>query len=79
MLRAVAQMHTCLTEARLQAAMVATVHDELLIEAPEDEAEMVRALLEDVMTDAFATTFPGAPTKGVAEAVIGKNWMEAKA
>jgi hypothetical protein len=40
---------------------------------------MVRALLEDVMVDAFAATFPGAPTKGVAEAVIGPNWAEAKA
>ena len=35
--------------------------------------------LNAVMIDAFATTFPGAPIKGVAEAVIGKNWMEAKA
>jgi DNA polymerase-1 len=79
MLRAVAQMHTCLTVAGMRAALIATVHDELLIEAPEDEAAMVRALLEDVMTDAFATTFPGAPTTGVAEAVIGPNWAEAKA
>jgi DNA polymerase I-like protein with 3'-5' exonuclease and polymerase domains len=54
-------------------------HDELLLEVDEDDAPIVRELLEAVMIDAFATTFPGAPIKGVAEAVIGKNWMEAKA
>jgi len=43
MLTAVSQMHICLTEARLQAALIATVHDELLVECPESEAEMVRA------------------------------------
>jgi DNA polymerase-1 len=79
MLRAVAQMHTCLTEGRLRSALIGTVHDELLVECPESEAETVRVLLEDVMIDAFAATFPGAPTKGVAEGVIGPNWAEAKA
>jgi DNA polymerase-1 len=79
MLRAVAQIDTCLVEGRIRGGLIACVHDELLLEVDENDAEIARALLEDVMTDAFATTFPGAPTKGVAEAVIGPNWAEAKA
>lgn len=42
------------------------MHDELILKVPEDDAAIARALLEDVMTKAFAMTFPGAPTKGVA-------------
>jgi hypothetical protein len=44
----------------------------------EDDAEKARALLEAAMIEAFAMTFPGAPTNGVAVAKIGKNWAEVK-
>jgi DNA polymerase I-like protein with 3'-5' exonuclease and polymerase domains len=74
-----ALIDTCLVEGQIRGGLVACVHDELILEVHEDDAEIARALLEDAMTDAFATTFPGAPTKGVAEAVIGQNWAETKA
>ena len=79
MLRAVAQIDACLVEGRIRGGLIACVHDELLLEVHEDDAEIVRALLEDVMIDAFATTFPGAPTTGRGRATIGQNWAEAKA
>jgi DNA polymerase I-like protein with 3'-5' exonuclease and polymerase domains len=78
MLRAVALIDACLVEGQIRGGLIACVHDELLLEVHEDDAEIVRALLEDVMIDAFSTTFPGAPTKGVAAAAIGQNWAEAK-
>ena len=78
MLRAVALIDTRLVEGQIRGGLIACVHDELLLEVSEDDAEIARALLEDVMIDAFATTFPGAPTKGVAAATIGQNWAEAK-
>jgi DNA polymerase I len=79
MLRAVALIDTCLVEGQIRGGLIACVHDELLLEVHEDDAEIARGLLEDVMVDAFATTFPGAPTTGVAAAAIGRNWAEAKA
>jgi DNA polymerase I len=79
MLRAVALIDTCMVEGRIRGGLIACVHDELLLEVHEDDAEIARGLLEDVMVDAFATTFPGAPTTGVAAATIGQNWAEAKA
>jgi hypothetical protein len=37
-----------------------------------------RVLLQGAMFDAFVTTFPGAPTTGVAEALIGRTWLDGK-
>jgi DNA polymerase-1 len=79
MLRAAALIDICLVEGQIRGGLIACVHDELLLEVHEDDAEIARALLEDVMINAFATTFPGAPTQGVAQATIGQNWAEAKA
>jgi DNA polymerase-1 len=79
MLRAVATIDRCLVEGQIRGGLIACVHDELLLEVDERDAQIAREILEAVMVDAFATTFPGAPTKGVAEAVNGRNWLEAKA
>jgi hypothetical protein len=37
-------------------------------EVAEDDAERARSLLQDAIVEAFAVTFPGAPTTGVASA-----------
>jgi DNA polymerase-1 len=79
MLRAVALIDICLIQGRIRGRLVAIAHDEMVLEVHEDDAEIARALLEDVMVYAFSTTFPGAPTTGVAAAAIGQNWAEAKA
>jgi hypothetical protein len=75
MLRAIALTHNRLIRARLDATLVATVHDELLLEA---RAEAGRDILHRSMVDAFDLTFPGAPTRGVAEVTIGRSWAELK-
>jgi DNA polymerase-1 len=62
----------------LRAGLVASVHDELLIEAAERDAEKARAILEETMIEAFTMTFPGAPTTGVISCGVGVNWLEAK-
>jgi DNA polymerase-1 len=56
-----------------RAQMVMQVHDELLIEAPEPEAEKIAALVKREMETAVALDVPL-----VAEVGIGKNWMDAK-
>jgi DNA polymerase I-like protein with 3'-5' exonuclease and polymerase domains len=73
MLRAIALVGT-----RLRDAMVACLHDEILLEVAEDEAEAAKALLEETMVEAFASTFPGAPISGIVSVGVGGNWLEAK-
>jgi DNA polymerase-1 len=79
MLRAIALVDRRFAEASIRGGLVATVHDELLAEVAEDDAERAREILQQAMVDAFVATFPGAPTTGVATATIGRNWAEAKA
>jgi DNA polymerase-1 len=50
------------------------VHDELLFETPEDDADRVAALVKDLMQRAFPLNVPLDVDVGV-----GKNWNEAKA
>jgi DNA polymerase I-like protein with 3'-5' exonuclease and polymerase domains len=78
MLRGIALTHNRLIRAKLDATLVATVHDELLIEAREDQAEVARDILHRSMVDAFELTFPGAPTRNVAKVTIGHFWAELK-
>ena len=55
------------------APMILTVHDELLIEAPRDEADTVAELVRDRMKRAADLTVPLKVDVG-----IGENWMAAK-
>ena len=78
MLRAIALTYDRLRRSRIRGGLIATVHDELLLEVHEDDADKARVLLEDAMVEAFTLTFAGAPTNGVATATIGRNWVEVK-
>jgi DNA polymerase-1 len=53
--------------------MILTVHDELLFEAPEQDAEEVASLVKDLMERAFPLNVPLTVDVG-----IGGNWKEAK-
>ncbi|MDE6686945.1 MAG: DNA polymerase I, partial [Lachnospiraceae bacterium] len=57
----------------LEARMILQIHDELLIEAPEKEKEMVMAILEEEMSG--AADFP---VKLEVDAHWGSDWYEAK-
>jgi DNA polymerase I-like protein with 3'-5' exonuclease and polymerase domains len=78
LLRAIAWLYSRLKQARVHGGSVGAIHDELLLEIAEDDAEKARKILEDTMLEAFATTFPGAPTSGVATAKIGRTWWGTK-
>ncbi len=60
--------------ARAPSRMILTVHDELLFEAPEDDAEAIAALVKDTMQQAFPLNVPLDVDVG-----RGRNWKEAKA
>ena len=55
------------------ARMILTVHDELLFEAPEAEAEAVVSLVKPLMEQAFGLSVPLTVDVG-----IGQNWKAAK-
>ena len=57
----------------LQAKLVLQVHDELIVECPEEEAQKVAALLEEEMEQVVTLSVPL-----TAEAHYGHNWLEAK-
>ena len=54
--------------------MILTVHDELLFEAPDEDAEEVAAVVKHVMQGAFPLSVPLDVDVG-----LGRNWKEAKA
>jgi len=55
----------------LEARLVLQVHDELIVECPEDEAEQVGALLQEEMERVAALSVPL-----IADAKIGRTWAE---
>ena len=57
----------------LKARLVLQVHDELIVECPEAEAETVARLLEEEMENVVKLSIPL-----TAEAHWGRNWLEAK-
>ncbi len=61
-----------LTEQNLKTKMLLQVHDELVLEAPEEELETVTALIKKEMESAYETTVPL-----LVEVGVGDNWLEA--
>jgi DNA polymerase-1 len=57
----------------LQSKMLLQVHDELVLEAPEEEAEQVASMVKEEMEGAYKLEIPL-----VADVGIGPNWRDAK-
>lgn len=57
----------------LKARLVLQVHDELIVETPQDEAERVKALLQEEMAGAASLAVPLET-----DVHTGHNWLEAK-
>ena len=74
--RAMIQMPHALTAAGLQARMLLQVHDELVFEAPEAEAETAAALIQRVMERA-AEPAVALSVPLTVDARWGKTWDEA--
>ncbi len=58
----------------LRARLILQIHDELIVEAPAEEEEAAKRILEEEMTGAMRLSVPL-----VAEATSGRSWFEAKA
>ncbi len=57
----------------LRARLILQVHDELIVEAPQDESMRVAMILQEEMENAVALSVPL-----TADAAIGKTWYDAK-
>ena len=66
-------VHQGLPAVSSKAKLLLQVHDELVVEAPTDEAETVSAFLKETMEKVYTLNVPI-----VAEVGMGKNWGEAK-
>ncbi len=69
--RAMIDLHAELQKRKLASRLILQIHDELLLEVPEAEAEEARALVQKVMEGALALEVPL-----VADARLGRNWAE---
>ncbi|MBX6320556.1 MAG: DNA polymerase I, partial [Rhodospirillaceae bacterium] len=74
--RAMVRVPPALRRAGLKARMLLQVHDELLFEVPEDEAERTAALVKQVMEGA-ALPAVSLSVPLVAETGLGRSWAEA--
>jgi DNA polymerase-1 len=66
------QLHDRLSK-NYRARILLQVHDELVLEAPEEEIEEVRNLVIDTMSSAFPLDVPLR-----VDASTGRNWLELK-
>ncbi len=69
--KAMIDLHRGLGERGMRSRLILQIHDELLLEVPEAEAEMARKLVKDVMEGALTLEVPL-----VVEARLGRNWAE---
>jgi len=71
--KAMITLHAELPKHGLHARMILTVHDELLFEAPKDEADRASEIVREQMESATSLTVPLTVDVGIAE-----NWRDAK-
>ena len=58
------------------AKLIATVHDELVVECPTPLVAETKERIVDAMTAAFTRLFPEAPIDGLVDAASGPSWGE---
>ena len=66
-------LYNKLIDGGFKARMVLQVHDELVLEVPEEEVEAVRDLVVETMSNAYSLDVPLK-----VDANIGTNWYELK-
>ena len=70
---AMIRIDKAMKEKKVKSRMILQVHDELIFEVPQDEIDMMKALINDGMVNAMSLKVPL-----TAECAVGKDWYEAK-
>ena len=73
---ALAYVDDRLFDAGIDGGPVAWLHDEIVLEVRDDQAERAAEILKQAMIDGFIETFPGAPINGLVEPHVGMSWAE---
>ncbi len=63
-----------LFDAGIDGGPVAWLHDEIVAEVREDQAELAATILKQAMIDGFVEIFPGAPINGLVEPHVATSW-----
>lgn len=71
--KAMIRVHAGLRQQKLKSRMLLQVHDELVLEAPEDETETVRGILRDAMENAASLSVPL-----LVDVKQGRTWADTK-
>ncbi len=71
--KAMVDVHEALKAAGMRSRLILQIHDELIVEAPEDEAEEAARILKEKMENTVKLLVPL-----VADAHTGKSWYDAK-
>ena len=78
-MKALTEVDRRLLDDKVDARLVAWVHDEMIVEAREAEVDRVKALLQSEMERAFVDTFPTAALNQLVEVKVAANWAAIKA
>lgn len=69
--QAMIDLHARLRAQQLRSRLLLQVHDELVLEAPEEEVDTTVRLTREVMASAFELSLPLK-----VEVEVGQNWLE---
>jgi hypothetical protein len=73
-MRALILVDAALSAAGIEGGPVLFVHDEIVVEVPESDAERTRTIVVGAMTQAFGATLPNAPLNGLVETKVSTAW-----
>ena len=73
---ALAYVDDRLFDAGIEGGPVAWLHDEIVLEVRDDQAEQAAEILKQAMIDGFIETFPDAPINGLVEPHVAASWAE---
>ena len=76
---AIAAVDRRLLEEKINARLVGSIHDELIVEAREADVDRVKAILQSEMEQAFIDIFPAATRNKLIEVKVAPNWAAVKA
>ena len=69
-------VHRNLAQFGGKVAPILAVHDEIVLLAPVDEADVASRVLEESMTAAALSVLPDLPSKGLVEAKVVTTWAD---
>jgi DNA polymerase-1 len=77
-MKAIAQVDQRLRDQNIDGRLIGWIHDELIVEGREADADRIKALLKDAMERAFIDIFPAATLNKLVEVKVAPTWAAIK-